>query len=79
MELKTWKDLHCVCKPEAEYCPVVKGREYAINWIKDIEATKELLSSDPKAKPVNDELIQLKSDYCIHWIKHFFDIKEEEL
>ena len=72
-ELKTLKHITkcCDCTCIDEVCPdYVELRKEAIKWIKLIENTA--------IHRANKE-IALGFYYSINWIKHFFNITEEEL
>ncbi len=74
-ELKTWKDFHCTCRKEDDYCPVVSIKDEAIKWIKYL--TKKGILFDLSSHHINNENQARKAQ--IKWIKKFFNITDEDL
>jgi len=94
-KLKTLKDLfHPLLKTEY-FEPIKSEREFtkwlneyrknkerdikaeAVKWVEAFEEDK--LKERPKEKREVIELNNYSSDEVIHWIKHFFNLTEEDL
>lgn len=89
-EMKTLKDLDysMLCKDtncKSEGCIGYSERnlrEEAIKWIKEIEDESSIGLIDPKSTEFNcgnDCNEHCCDDGIVNWIKHFFNIKAEEL
>lgn len=79
-ELKTLKELsYC------SYCTDFEVRQEAIKWIKSIKQTTIWINSVTAEKPIGAEIILTILDetgrdiYGTEWIKHFFNITDEDL
>jgi hypothetical protein len=89
-KLKTLKELRCICffclddeLREEEYpkqIDVEELRKEAIKWIKELEksiAIGKMLEGQAGEGAFSD--IESKEKAQIEWIKHFFNITDEEL
>ena len=53
-------------------------KQEAIKWIKDISEDYSKLWNKEESEVLSD-MLKLKTDYCIEWIKHFFNITKKDL
>jgi hypothetical protein len=90
-QLKTLKDLkdklanHIIEErefiPEAEFVSVKELKQEAIKWVKELDKDINLFKYSPEAHQKIEEYKEVltRTSNQILWIKHFFNLTEEEL
>lgn len=79
-ELKTLKDLPCY--HEADCAERTDLKQEAIKWIKEFKSNGIILTNGLPVTVVGNEryvLTKEKSAPMVFWIKHFFNLTEEDL
>lgn len=77
-ELKTWKDFHCNCSKEDEYCPLIAIKDEAIKWIKQLEIDFSVNSKKELLKIRNNREYWLFTENRQLWLD-FFNLTKEDL